>query len=239
MSLYVIFKIAALENILLRHHFSDTISCMIITQYGIEFFKIQTGDVVLAFNPIGKKSSHKTSRFGADVAFVSLNHEDFNGVDNVAYKDKEPLVISGPGEYETRGIFVKGFGTKTTYKGDEYINTIYSVQFDGINLCFLGALSSSEDITSAIKEGLGDIDVLFVPIGGEDVLESGEAYKVSVSLAPHIIIPMHMDGSKKDETVKAFLKDAGNDVKPVDKLTLKKKDLEGKEGDIIILKPVS
>ena len=34
---------------------------------------------------------------------------------------------------------------------------------------------------------------------------------------------------------KTFLKEAGEDVKPVDKLTIKRKDLEGKEGEIVVL----
>jgi hypothetical protein len=37
--------------------------------------------------------------------------------------------------------------------------------------------------------------------------------------------------------LKEFLKEAGNDkIKPVDKLTLKRKDLTGKEGDVVVLK---
>jgi hypothetical protein len=37
--------------------------------------------------------------------------------------------------------------------------------------------------------------------------------------------------------VKQFLKEAGSeDVKPFDKATLKKKDVDGKEGEVIVLK---
>lgn len=207
---------------------------MIITHYGSEFIKTQTGDVVLAFNPVGKDSSFKASRFGSDVALVSLDHPDLNGADQLTYKDREPFVISGPGEYEVRGIFVKGFPTRTTYAGKERINTVYTVKFDGITLCHLGALGSAEALTSEIKEGLGDVDILFVPIGGGDVMEPSEAYKVSVALAPKIIVPVH-DGSKKQ--LEAFLKDAGSDAKPADKLTIKSKELADMEGEIVVLKP--
>ncbi len=38
------------------------------------------------------------------------------------------------------------------------------------------------------------------------------------------------------DALKSFLKEAGSEgVQAVDKLTLKKKDLEGKEGEIIVL----
>ena len=39
-----------------------------------------------------------------------------------------------------------------------------------------------------------------------------------------------------DKTLKAFLKEGGQDkVSPVDKLTIKAKDLIGREGEIVVL----
>src|SRR5450631_1774437 len=92
-------------------------STMVITHYGGEFFKIAFGDATLALNPISKDSKLKPSRFGADVALVSLNHEDFNGVEQIGFGEKTPFVVSGPGEYEIKGIFIKGFLTKSNYGG--------------------------------------------------------------------------------------------------------------------------
>ena len=103
---------------------------MIITYHGSEFIKAQTGDVVVAFNPVGRKSTFKESRFGSDIALVSLNHHDFNGVEQLTYKDKEPFVISGPGEYEVHGVFVKGLLTKSKYDKKDCINTVYTMKFD-------------------------------------------------------------------------------------------------------------
>jgi L-ascorbate metabolism protein UlaG (beta-lactamase superfamily) len=210
---------------------------MIITHYGGECFKIQTGDTVIAFNPPSKNSKLKALRFGADVTFVSLNDDDFNGVENNTYGEKEPLIISGPGEYEVKGIFIKGFPTETTYGKESKINTVYSVLFDGIKLCFLGALGSADAITSEIKGDISNHDILFVPIGGGDVLSPSEAGKAAVSLVPKVIIPMHYDGVGEEDALKTFLKEEGGEkISPIEKLTIKKKDLEGKEGEIIVVK---
>ncbi len=209
---------------------------MIITHYGGEFFKVQTGDTTIAFNPVGKDSMFKTSRFGANVALVSLNHDDFNGVDQLSYGDKVPFVISGPGEYEVGGIFIKGFPTETVYKKEKRINTIYSVIFDNISLCFLGALSDPKSITNETKEGVGDVDILFVPIGGGDVLTPAAAHEASLLFDPKMIIPMHYEGEGKGSSLTTFLKEAGDGAETLEKLTIKKKDLEGKEGDIVVLK---
>jgi hypothetical protein len=207
---------------------------MIITYQGAEFFKVQFGDTILAFNPVSKDSKLKQARFGADIALISTNHPDFNGVENVTHGDRKPFAISGPGEYETKGVFIKGFLSESKYDGKELINSIYMVSMENMNLCFLGALSSG-DLKAETKEALDDIDILFVPVGGDGVLDPAKAYKLAVSLEPKIIIPMLY----ADATLKTFLKEAGENVAPVDKLTLKKKDLEGKEGDVAVLAPQS
>jgi L-ascorbate metabolism protein UlaG (beta-lactamase superfamily) len=211
---------------------------MIITYQGVEFFKVQFGDTILAFNPISKESKFKPTRFFADVALVSTNHADFNGVENLSYNGKDPLVISGPGEYETKGVFIKGFQSKSNYGGKEKINTVYTVVLEGMTLCFLGALAD-EKLSPEFMEAIEDIDVLFLPIGGEGVLDPVKANKLAVTLEPKIIIPMHYDEVGVVGSLKKFLKESGEEaVKPVDKLTLKKKDLEGKEGEVVILEAV-
>jgi L-ascorbate metabolism protein UlaG (beta-lactamase superfamily) len=216
---------------------------MIITYLGLQAFKIQFGETVIAFNPPSKDSKQKSARFGADIALVSLNDKDFNGVENVTHGDRAPFAITGPGEYEIKGIFIKGFKSQSRYglkegSKDARINTIYSISLEGMNICFLGALDS-KDLTPETKEALDDIDILFVPIGGEGVLSATAGYELAVKLEPRLIIPMHYDGAT-DKNLKIFLKEAGEEgTKPIDKLTLKKKDLDGKEGEVVVLAPTA
>ena len=109
------------------------------------------------------------------------------------------------------------------------------VTIDGINVCFLGALGSKE-LSAEARTAVGDAEILFVPIGGEGVLNASDAYQLAVKLEPKIIIPIHYGEVGNKDALKTFLKEGdAQDVKPIDKLTLKKKDLEGKEGDIIVL----
>ena len=207
---------------------------MIITYLGAEFFKVQFGDITLAFNPISKDSSLKPSRFGADIVFVSAHHPDFNGIDQVTHGDKKPFVVSGPGEYEVRNVFIKGLPSVSQHGGSDLINTIYTVSLENMNICFLGAINSGE-LKNETVEALDEIDILFVPIGGEGVLDAAKAYKLAVSLEPKIIIPMHYGDVGGKDALKAFLKEAGENPKAESKLTLKKKDLEGKEAAIVLL----
>lgn len=208
---------------------------MIITYHGNQFYKLQFGDIVVAINPISKDSALKTSRFGADVCLTSVNHPDFNGQDQIGIGGKQPFVINSPGEYEIKGVFVKGLQSSSNYGGKEMINTIYTLNLDSINICFLGALDI-KDISNETKEAIDEVDILFVPIGGNGVLDPHAAHKLAVSFEPKIIVPTGIDtkGAEKD-ALKIFCKESGDEQpKPVDKLTLKKKDLEGKEGEIVI-----
>ena len=85
-------------------------------------------------------------------------------------------------------------------------------------------------------EAIEDIDILFLPIGADGVLDAAKANKMAVALEPKIIIPMHYGDVGSDNALKKFLKESGEEnVKPVDKLTIKKKDLENKEGEVMIL----
>ena len=67
------------------------------------------------------------------------------------------------------------------------------------------------------------------------MLDAKSAGKLASTLEPKLIIPMDYD----DNSLKAFLKEMGEEkAEVVEKLTLKRKDLETKEGEVIILKAV-
>lgn len=210
---------------------------MVISYMGAEAFKIQFGDFTIAYNPPSKDSKFKSSTYGSDIVLVSTNHEDMNGVETAARGDKAPFVINGPGEYEIKGVFVHGLPSTSKYDSKDLLNTIYTVALENMNLCFLGALGTTE-LKAEVREELEDIDILFVPIGGNGVLTPAEAYKLATSLAPKIIVPMHYGFDGKDKSLETFLKEAGEgSPEKHDKLTLKKKDLEGKEGDVFVINP--
>ncbi|MBP9715362.1 MAG: MBL fold metallo-hydrolase [Candidatus Pacebacteria bacterium] len=205
---------------------------MIITYFGKQFLKITQGEMTLAFNPVSKSSKTGiTAKFGADIAFVSTNHPDYNGVEQLSHGERVPFVINGPGDYEVKEIFVKGILSSASVANKPYINTIYSFAVDGINILFLGALSDGE-LSKDAREAVGEPDILFIPVGGGGLLDAKASAKLASSLEPKMIIPMDYDAA----TLKAFLKEIGEEkAEVVDKLTLKRKDLEGKEGEVVVL----
>ena len=199
---------------------------MIITYFGKQFFKIQQGEMVLAFNPVSKNSkSGVSAHFGSDIALSTTNHPDYNGIEQLSHGERAPFIVSGPGDYEVKEIFIRGVMTDTEISGKKYINTVYALTVDNTNIVFLGAFRGGE-ISKDVREVVDSPDILFVPA-------SKESAKLASSLEPKMIIPMDYD----EASLKMFLKEIGEEkAQVVDKLTIKRKDLEGKEGEVVVLK---
>lgn len=145
------------------------------------------------------------------------------------------LIISGPGEYETKDVFIQGMkvgGEKTSIK------SIYRILMEDIKLGYLGEISKKEITPEAIGF-VDDCDVLFIPIGGNGMLSGEEAAGVVNQIEPKIAIPMYYKISglkRKADSLETFLKEFGsNGVKTEDKLIIKKKDLSFEDTKIIPL----
>lgn len=213
---------------------------MVITHHGGQCFKVSFGDLTLVFDPIAKGGTLPPVRFGADIALISRNHADMNGAAEASFGDKTPFVVNGPGEYEYSGVTIQGFLTKSRYglgKGEkEAVNTIYAVKLEGMTLVHLGALSEPT-LPQEAREAIDDIDILFLPVGGDTVLDAAAASKLETILEPHIVIPMHWNGMGEEKALERFLKEEGGEAEKTDKLTLKKKDTAEKDGAIIVITP--
>lgn len=215
---------------------------MVVSYHGAACFKISQGDLTLALNPISKDSKFSSTRFSADVTLITTNLPDFNGRDQTSRParhhdaqalagggDKPSFVVDSPGEYEIKDVFIKGLLSEGPLGK---INTIYLIAFEGINFCFLGALVNPT-LPDEILEAIENVDILFVPAGEGGTLDPVSAYKLAVSLEPSVIIPMYYSKS----LLAQFIKEGGETkVESLDKFVVKKKDLEGKESEIVVLK---
>lgn len=202
---------------------------MIITYHGLGMVKMQVGDTVVAASPIGKGGDSKVPRFGADLVLVPLADQGWNGVENMSYGDRVPFLADGPGEYEVSGVFIRGVGSEgPTGK----INTIYTLNLDSLNICHLGALAQAE-LSDEALEAIGVVDVLFLPAGDYGTIPPKAAAKIAAAIAPKLVIPIAYDSAA---TLNNFLKELGEtSATKTDKLTIKRRDLEGKEGEVVII----
>ncbi len=212
---------------------------MIITWLGHACFKIQDSEVAIVTDPYDQSIGFKLPRLTADIVTVSHNHYDHNNVAAVRGTIGEPFVISNPGEYEIKDVFVYGIPLwHDKNEGKERgPNTVYRIEIEGISVVHLGDLGHilTEEQTST----LNGVDILLIPVGGKYTIGAREAVEIINEIEPRIVIPMHykIPGLKLDiDSVDKFLKEIGMGmVEKLPKLKISKKDLPHEELRIILL----
>lgn len=216
---------------------------MQIQYYGHSCFKIitkpggrATDDVVVFFDPFTKEVGLRPPQGHADVVFVSHGHRDHNNVD--ALKD-EPVVINSPGEYSVRGINVVGIDSfhddvEGVTRGRA---TIYLLETEDLKICHLGDLGT--DLNAKQLDEIDGVDILMIPVGGNYTIDAKKAAEIARKIEPAIVIPMHykLPGSTVEIVdEKKFLEEMGVSAgEKMGKLTIKKKDLEGKKLEVVLM----
>ena len=209
---------------------------MIITYHGLDTVKLQYGNTSLVFNPRSKGSNYGQVKGAADVMLSSINHIDYAPDDAFGSPDDDTLKILGPGAYGRGELMIKGLAAPMKYEDTEYHGSIYLFDLEDVRVCFCGPLADTK-LSEETQEHLSQVELLFVPVGGGDVLDPADAYEFAVSLEPSLIIPTHYGAhdSEKD-AVKTFVKEGGTtEVNSVDKLTLKKREILEKQAEVVVL----
>jgi L-ascorbate metabolism protein UlaG (beta-lactamase superfamily) len=212
---------------------------MQIHYFGLSSFKITTKDATVITDPFDKKSGLTPPRGNADILILAeKNNPLYNAVSGIS---SEPFVIANPGEFDIKGVTVTGIPLKqdTGENGDRYVTTflIESEDLKILNLSHIREFTmKQEDL-----EGLGEIDILIIPVGGNSVMVAREAAKVVNEIEPKIVIPSHYQipglDLKYDE-LQTFVKEMGGKSETMDKLMIKKKELAEEVIKIIVLEPL-
>jgi len=199
----------------------------------------KNNQVNVVIDPFSEETGLRLPKLEADIVLVTHNHQDHNNIKAVS---GSPFLISGPGEYEVKNIFIQGIPSWHDEKGGEERgeNTIFVLETEEMRICHLGDLGQKE-LTSEQLEQIGSIDILMIPIGGVYTISAKESIKIMSQIEPKIIIPMHYQIPKlklKLDGLDKFLKIMGiKTIEPLNKFTIKKKDLSEEEAKIIVLKP--
>ena len=205
---------------------------MVISWFGLSSFKISFGSLSLITDPFSKTTGLMPPRGQTDLVILSnAESELYSNRDTVG--DENTFVVDSPGEYDVKGLFIRGVAGRGA--------TIYSIRMEDIRLGFLGSLKETELSDEQVEE-LGEIDILFVPVGGHSVCDAEEAVKIVNQLEPRFVIPMHyaQSGLKTSlDKVEQFLKElGGTKAAPQEKFTLKKSDLAvSDKTEVIVLEP--
>ena len=161
---------------------------MDISWLGHSCFVVKGKERTIITDPYHPDLGYHLGNPEADIAIVSHFHPGHSYIEGVA---NEPKQIRSPGEYEIGGTFITGIGSFHDHKKGELRgrNTIYVIEMDGITLCHLGDLG--HPLSLQLVEELGDIDILFLPVGEVSTIPVNTAAEIVRQLDPPIAIPMH------------------------------------------------
>lgn len=212
---------------------------MEIKFYGHACFSIKDGKITIITDPYDDKIGLKLPKLTANIVTVGHNNEAHN---NVKAIEGEPMILNWPGEYEKEGIHFKGIHSfhNTREEKEQLENIIFTINFDGIRFCHLGAQGTK--LTPEQLEQVGDVDILFVPVGKVGTMDAKKAKEVIEQIEPRIVIPMayHTKGNKMGlDPIDNFLSVMGAEgIETMDSFTAKKSDLPEDNSKIVVLNPV-
>ncbi len=160
-----------------------------IRWHGHACFEI-TNDLTLVTDPHdGKSIGIPAPTVSGDIILVSHDHYDHNSVKSVEKEDSK--VVTDGRKRNISNIEIYGVDSfhdesKGAKRGN---NIMYKFNFNGIKFCHLGDLG--HDIDDESVKQIGDVDILFVPIGGTFTVDDRKAWTVINKIKPRIIVPMH------------------------------------------------
>ncbi len=168
-----------------------------------------------------------------EILLLSNQDQKLFNVEGVAGK---PFIVSEPGEYEVGGVFVYGVQDPLADEGKKR-PILFRIEAEDMVVAFLGNLK--RPLTNDEIDGLGNVDILILPVGGGDVFDAKTATKVMSQIEPRIVVPVHyqIPGIKTDlGTVDQFCNALGVCKREnVNKLKITKKDLPAEDVMVMVV----
>ncbi|HJU37805.1 MAG TPA: MBL fold metallo-hydrolase [Gaiellaceae bacterium] len=125
----------------------------------------------------------------ADLLLVTHDHLDHNGVEAIG---GDPLVLAGAGTHESPvgevvGIASEHDAAAGTQRGP---NTIFRFTLDGTTVAHFGDFGQPA-LRPEQREALGEVNVLFLPVGGGPTIAPDAAAALVRELGPALVVAMH------------------------------------------------
>jgi L-ascorbate metabolism protein UlaG (beta-lactamase superfamily) len=201
--------------------------------------KANNNEVKIVIDPYSESLGLGSLKVEAQILLISHQHDDHSSSGAVV---GSPFIIETPGEYELKGIFIKGISAfHDNQKGQKLgVVTVFTLEAEGMRVCHLSDLGQKE-LTPEQVEEIGEIDILMIPVGGNFTIDGKDAAEIISQIEPKIVIPMHYQIPKlkiEIDGVDKFLKVMGVEgVQREKKLKILAKDLPKEDTQIIVLEP--
>jgi L-ascorbate metabolism protein UlaG (beta-lactamase superfamily) len=173
---------------------------MRVDWYGQAAFRLSGQDGTVFIDPFGDLSGMAASgtQFDypliegveADLLLVTHEHGDHNGVEVVG---GNPAVLrASAGRHESPvGEVVAISSEHDEAAGTERgHNVIFSFKLDGLRVAHFGDFGQ-RSLRDEQADAIGDVDLLFLPVGGGLTIGAEQAAAITHRLGPKWVVPMH------------------------------------------------
>lgn len=132
-------------------------------------------------------------KLAPDVLLVTTEKPAFNSEDSITNTPTAFRGAIGTGLNNASGIRFRGVPTYTDATKGENMNLVFSWAMEGVRFCFAGNIPGP--LTSEEVAQLGQIDVLFLPVGQPSYLTDEERVLIINQLHPKVVVPMGTPGA--------------------------------------------
>lgn len=154
---------------------------------------------------------------------VEMLTEDRFRVDNTEAR----LIIESPGEYEVGDFTIRAIAAQRHIDASDEVKlaTIYRLETTEVRVALVGNIDPK--LTEEQLEGLGVVDILILPVGGNGyTLDATSAATIVRQVGPKVVIPIHYQDSGlryevPQDPLEYFVKELGAPLESVAKYKVK------------------
>jgi len=192
---------------------------MVITWHGNFTIKIVSQGKILIIDPHSATAGLSAVRGKADL--VALSNPANPDMSHLSGIQNHPTLIGGAGEYSIDSLVLFAQGWHDA-EGNE--RNLQRWHIEGMVLLHVGALNRKLEDAELQKLEQINIDILLLPIGGQDGLNTKEALELLTTIEPRVVIPINYKIPKltsQHEPVTQFAKEMGiNPIQAVPKYSI-------------------